>query len=153
VGQDLPTLYIWGCTTDWGLSNRQNTNLLLFSSNPNPSFPNPNFLSPFIPAVLRGGSSCGSSWSADARSTQDASSLMGSLLERRFLVQPVEVVYRSDWQYIPVWPIRAPATRSFCTRSCSCVTAVSTPGITKCHTWNTLWEKIHCISLVSHWHV
>jgi hypothetical protein len=53
------------------------------SPNPNSSFPNSNFLSPFIPTALGGGSS----WPADARSTHDASSLMGSLPGRRFLVQ------------------------------------------------------------------
>jgi hypothetical protein len=56
------------------------------SPNPNSSFPNPNLLSPFVLAVLGGGSS----WHADARSTQDASSLTGSLPGRRFLVQAVE---------------------------------------------------------------
>jgi hypothetical protein len=60
----------------------------------------PNFLSPFTPVALGGGSSR----PADARSTQCASSPMGSLPGGSLLVQTVEVVhtgligrvYRSD---------------------------------------------------------
>jgi hypothetical protein len=74
--------------------------LLFLSPNPNSSFPNPNFLSSFIPAVF--GSR--SSWPLDTRSTQSASSLMGSLPRGSSLVQATEVVltdltgldYRSD---------------------------------------------------------
>jgi hypothetical protein len=62
------------------------------SPNPNCSFSNPNFLSPFVPAALRGGSS----WLADARSIQDASSLTWSFLGRRFLVEAAEATYWSD---------------------------------------------------------
>jgi hypothetical protein len=62
--------------------------LLFLSSNPKLSFPNPNFLSPFIPVALGGGSS----WPADARSTQGASSPMGSLPEGSSLVQTAEAV-------------------------------------------------------------
>jgi hypothetical protein len=59
-------------------------NTLLLSSNCN-------FLSPLILVVLGGGSS----WPADARSTQDAPSPMGYLLGKDFLVQAVEAAYRS----------------------------------------------------------
>jgi hypothetical protein len=75
------------------------TQLFYFlSPNPNSSFPNHNFLSPFVPVALGGGSS----GHADARSTQDASSLTGALPKRIFLVQAAEATYRSDRQYIPV---------------------------------------------------
>jgi hypothetical protein len=46
-------------------------------------------LSPFIPAALGGGSS----WPADARSTQGASSPTGSLSGGSLLVQAVEAVH------------------------------------------------------------
>jgi hypothetical protein len=55
-------------------------NPLLFISKLKLSYPNHNFLSLFIP-VMRGG---GSTWPADARSTQDAPSPMGSLPEGDF---------------------------------------------------------------------
>jgi hypothetical protein len=71
----------------------------------------------------------GSSWLVDARSTQDASSLTESLSGRRFLVQAMEAAHRSDRQHIPVWPVGAPATISFCTRSCWCVMTCS--GVNK----------------------
>jgi hypothetical protein len=52
-------------------------------------FPNPNFSSPFMLATLGGRSS----WPTDARSTQGASSLTGSLPGVSSLVQVVEVVH------------------------------------------------------------
>jgi hypothetical protein len=69
-------------------SSKHKTLYFFLSSNPKLSFPNPNFLSPFIPVVLGGGSS----WPVDARSTQGASSPMGSLPEGSSLVQTAEAV-------------------------------------------------------------
>jgi hypothetical protein len=44
---------------------------------------------------------------------------------KEILVQTTEAACRSDRQYIPVWPVGASATRSFCMRLCSCVTTRS----------------------------
>jgi hypothetical protein len=64
-------------------------NLYSLSSNHNFYFPNPNFLSPFVLAAHGGGSS----WSANARSTQGASSPMGSIPRGSSLVQAAEAVH------------------------------------------------------------
>jgi hypothetical protein len=64
-------------------------NLYLLSPNPNFSFPNPNFLFPFVSTALGGGSS----WLANGRSTQCASSPTGSLSGGSSLDQTVEAVH------------------------------------------------------------